>query len=135
MDFDEIHEPVIVELKGGDKLNAPKVQVYKPHITRKNISIYEYAGLLTKLAKYLAGIPDINNYVDEPYINSIINPTELAFTLLENHKFDAILDRGYEKVSYSQLTVNENWKDMLREYFKDKNTAIKNEIIIPFGLE
>lgn len=141
MDFTEnvIIEQIIDNNKpgisGGDNTSTPTVTIHKPYITRKTMSRYEYAGLITQLAKYLAGIPDISKYLDEPYVNSLINPSELAFTLLENGKFDAIIDRGYELVNYSQLIVNQNWKDQLREYFKNKNIAVHNEIITQFGLD
>lgn len=142
MDFrssTNVEEPMIElvnRLQGlqGGSVETSRPQVLKPHKTRKTISQFEYSGIITKLAKYLAGIPDISKYVDQPYVNSVINPCELAFKLLDDGKFDAVIDRGYEKVNYSQLIINEKWRNSIKEYFLAQQKHLYEEVVVPFGL-
>lgn len=91
--------------------------------------MFEYVGVITKLAKYLSNIPDIEKYVSDVEVNQLINPAELAFNLLNEGKFDAVLDRGYEKVSFSKLKVKPQWKDMITNYFKTHHDSITNEVL------
>ena len=105
------------------------METYYPKITRDTLSVFEYVGVITKLAKYLSNIPDIEKYVSDVEVNQLINPAELAFNLLNEGKFDAVLDRGYEKVSFSKLKVKPQWKDMITNYFKTHHDSITNEVL------
>lgn len=109
--------------------NASEIDIYKPKLTRDIMSVYEYAGTITKLAKYLNGLPSLEKYVSDVEIHQLINPAELAFNLLNEGKFDAILDRGYERVSFSALKINPRWKATVSNYFKAQHDAITNEIV------
>lgn len=120
-----------------DNVNiAPQasIQIYHPHITRDIISVFEYANVVTKLAKHLQSLPSLEQYIPNVDTNQIIDPTELAFNLLEEGKWDAIIDRGYEKVTYSTLRVRQQWKDMLRNYFDQRRVTIENELLRPLKL-
>ncbi len=111
-----------------------EVEKYYPKITRETLSIYEYAGVLTKLSRYLDSLNDIGKYIDEIEVNQIISPAELAFNLINDGKFDAILDRRYEKVTFSVMKVKQEWKDRLRRYYDTQHEAVRNEILAPYEL-
>ena len=110
------------------------VEVYYPKITRETLSIYEYVGVITKLAKYLNSLTDLNKYLLDVEVNQVINPAELAFNLLNDGKFDAIIDRGYELVTFSVLKVKKQWKDTISNYFKNQHDVIEREILTPLNL-
>ena len=82
-----------------------EVEVYYPRMTRNTLSIFEYVGVITKLAKYLNSLTNLDKYLSDIEVNQIINPAELAFNLLNDGKFDAVIDRGYELVTFSTLKV------------------------------
>lgn len=110
------------------------IETYSPNITRETLSLYEYVSVITKLAKYLNTLTNLDKYVDDVEVNQIINPAELAFNLLNDNKFDAIIDRGYEKVTFSKLKIKQQWKDTISNYFKSQHDAIENEILKPLNL-
>ncbi|GHU24869.1 hypothetical protein FACS189472_17940 [Alphaproteobacteria bacterium] len=82
-----------------------EIEVYHPKITRPTISKYEYVRVITALAKYLFSLSDLSSFVKDKTINTVINQTELAYQLLKDGKFDAVIDRGCEKVTLSVLEV------------------------------
>ena len=108
---------------------SPEMEIYHPKITRDILSKFEYVGVITKLAKYLAGLPSVEKFTSNVEINQLMNPAELAFELLNEGKYDAILDRGYEKVSFSTLKAKKQWKDTILNYFKTHHNSITNEVI------
>ena len=110
------------------------IETYSPNITRETLSLYEYVSVITKLAKYLNTLTNLDKYVDDVEVNQIINPAELAFNLLNDNKFDAIIDRGYEKVTFSKLKIKQQWKDTISNYFESQHDAIENEILKPLNL-
>ena len=110
------------------------VEIYYPKMTRETLSIYEYVGVITKLAKYLNSLTNLDKYLPDIEVNQIINPSELAFNLLNDGKFDAIIDRGYERVTFSVLKVKKQWKDTISNYFKNQHDTIENEILSPLDL-
>ena len=111
-----------------------EVEVYEPRITRETLSIYEYVAVITKLAKYLFSLMDIDKYIDEVELNQVVNPSELAFNLLNDGKFDAVIDRGYEKVTFSKLKVREQWKETIRNYFNYRHQVMEEEVLKPLNL-
>lgn len=108
---------------------SPEMKVYYPKMTRNTLSVFEYAGVITKLAKYLAGLPSLEKFTDEVEMNQLINPAEMAFKLLDEGKVDAILNRGYELVTFSTLKVKKQWKNMIINYFKGHHESITNEVL------
>lgn len=110
------------------------VEVYYPKITRETLSIYEYVGVITKLAKYLNSLTNLDKYLSDIEVNQVINPSELAFNLLNDGKFDAVIDRGYELVTFSVLKIKKQWKDTISNYFKNQHDAIEKEILEPLEL-
>lgn len=134
---------IIVPRLSGGAVNRKEItredtnvtmEVYEPHITRETLSIYEYVAVITKLAKYLFSLMDIDKYIDEVELNQVVNPSELAFNLLNDGKFDAVIDRGYEKVTFSKLKVREQWKETIRNYFNYRHQVMEEEVLKPLNL-
>jgi hypothetical protein len=98
-------------------------------LTRSLMSKFEFVSTITTLAKYLFTIHDIHKYIADEEVNSILNPCELAYRLLNEGKFDAILDRGVERVHFSTLSRNPQWDTIVEAYFKRHNNAIQSEIV------
>ena len=118
-----------------ENLTSDKViEVYEPKITRPIMSIYEYSETHTLLADYLESQKSIRNFTNDIEIKSTVNPSELAFYLLLEGKWDAIIDRGYEKVSYSKLVYNPQWKKTCEHYFKEQHIAQQKELFEPLQL-
>ena len=115
--------------------NDKQVEIYEPHITRPILSIYEYVGVHTMLAKYIDAQSSIKQFIDDVEVNFTINTAELAFHLLKEGKWDAVIDRGYEKVTYSKLKHNKQWEDIIDRYFKQQREVYKNELFAPLGLK
>lgn len=105
-----------------------EIETYEPRITRKQLSVYEYCRVITDLANYLYNTDNIDKYIDTIEIHNIVDPCSLAFKLLESGKFDAIIDRGYERVTYSKCTFNNIYLDLVRSYIEQQENNILNEI-------
>jgi hypothetical protein len=110
------------------------MRVYKPRLTRNTISLFEYVAVITKLAKYINSLSSLPAVIedflsDNLSINNIINPSELAWILLRNGVYNPIFDRGYEKVSFSELTVNPTWDNLIRMYFDTQHESIAKELL------
>lgn len=117
-----------------NSVQSANVEVYYPKMTRETLSIYEYVGVITKLAKYLNSLTNLDKYLPDIEVNQIINPSELAFNLLNDGKFDAVIDRGYELVTFSVLKIKKQWKDTISNYFKNQHDTIEKEILGPLEL-
>ncbi len=97
-----------------------EIQTYEPIKTSKYISIYEYAKILTDLALYLHESKSVSKYIDELEVNTIIDPSRLAFKLLNEGVFDAVIDRGYEKVSFSKLKINPDYVKRVERFLNEQ---------------
>lgn len=98
-------------------------------ITRPKMSIYEYSNTLTSLADKIFYSDDLATYTNDETINNLINPSELAFRLFENHIYDAYLLRDNEKVLFSDLYINPNYKNLLDRYFKKQSKVVDDLIV------
>ena len=100
------------------------IEKYYPKLTSPTISRFEFCHVITQLAKYLESLNDLSKYVDlEDSENEklvFINPAEQAFKLLMNHKFDAVLQRRGEKVSFSVLEIDPQDIDLIEWDFKQQ---------------
>jgi len=114
--------------------NNTVVEEYEPKITRPTISIYEYAEIHTMLADFIEPHTSIKDFTDEVEIKGTVNPAELAFYLLKEGKWNAVINRGYEKVSFSKLKINKQWSDTIENYFKEQHETHKRELFEPLGL-
>ena len=123
---DIVKQSRVKEIINNRQQSIDKIPKLKPVKTRKNISKYEFAAVITKLALYLNSIPSLEDYVDVVSYNGFINPSELAYNLLMKGVFDAIVNRlDYEDVSFSQLKINPQWCALLESYFKRNHEALK----------
>ena len=100
-----------------------------PKITRPKLSIYEYSGIITQVAEYLMSIKDLDKFLEEPQINNIIDPCQLAFELLKNNKIEVQIDRGYETVLFSQCKQDEMIINEIENYLKTRNQDRKKYLI------
>lgn len=101
-----------------------------PVITRRKLSIYEYAGMLTQLSEYFMNLKDLDKYIDEPQINNIIDPCKLAFELLIQGKIDIQIERlGYETVLFSQCQRDEMIEKEIINYLNSRDKE-RNETFI-----
>ena len=115
-----------IEMVSPDSVVVTKIKQLKPVISRPNMSKYEFAGTITKLALYLETLPSLGDYIDEVQINGFINASELAYKLLRSNKFDAYLNRlGYEVVSYSALRINPLWFKLMDNYYARSHAALE----------
>lgn len=99
---------------------------YEPVITRKNISIFELVRVITDLANYLYELKDINKYIDDLELDEIVDPVNLAFLLLQSGKFDAIINRGCEYVTYSKLKKNKTTLMLIEDYLNNQHEEYNN---------
>lgn len=102
-----------------------------PKFTRPILSIYEYACILTTLAKYLDNQTELTEYLPpSTELQDFINPSFLAFELLERGKVNAILTRnGEEQFSLQELYIKPEWKNMIRDYISTKRELMKKELL------
>ena len=114
--------------------NDATVEIYKPKLTRPIMSIYEYAEVNTMLAEYLEAQKSVRQFTNDIEVKSTINPAELAFYSLLENKWNAVLNRGYELVSYSELKYNPQWRDTIANYFKAQHQAQRDELFGPLNL-
>lgn len=114
-------------ITGGEvKTNIKK---YKPVITSPYISIYEYAKLLTELSLLLFNQKSLSKYIDNIEVKNIIDTNKIAYELLKNGTFDAIIDRGYEKVNFSELKVNPLWNNMIEQFLKEQEENVNKSFL------
>lgn len=106
--------------------NKETIRKYKPIITSKYISIYEYARLLTELSLLLFNQKSLSKYINTIEVKNIIDTNKIAYELLKNKVFDAVIDRGYEKVNFSELIVNPIWDNMIEQFLNEQEETINN---------
>ena len=110
------------------------IEEYSPIKTSKYISIYEYAKLLTDLSLFLYNSPSISKYVDEVEIKTMVDTNKLAYQLLKKGVFDAVIDRGYEKVTFSKLKINPLYDDMIEKFLKEMDKNVNDTFLKVIGL-
>lgn len=101
-----------------------KVIKHYPKITSSYISIYEYARILSDLSQILYSKPSLSKYLGTVEVNTMIDTNRLAYELLKNNVFDAVIDRGYETVTFSCLKINPIYNSMIEDFLneQDQNT-------------
>ena len=92
------------------------IEKFKPKITRDICSVFEFVRVVTDLANHLYTLPSIEKYIDGIEIKNIVEPCDLAYKLLRNGRFNAILDRGTERVTFSELHVDPFTYDLVESY-------------------
>ena len=117
----------ITDIKGGNV--KEHIKKYKPIITSKYISIYEYTRLLTELSLLLFNKKSLSKYINTIEVKNIIDTNKIAYELLKHGVFDAVIDRGYEKVNFSELIVNPLWDDMIEQFLSEQEETINNSFL------
>jgi hypothetical protein len=92
------------------------IEKFKPKITRDICSVFEFVRVVTDLANHLYTLPSIEKYIDGIEIKNIVEPCDLAYKLLRNGRFNAILDRGTERVTFSELHVDPFTYELVESY-------------------
>ena len=96
------------------------IEKFKPKLTRDICSVFEFVRVVTDLANHLYTLPSIEKYIDGIEIKNIIEPCDLAYKLLRNGRFNAILDRGTEKVTFSELHVDPFTYELVESYLNQQ---------------
>ena len=109
--------------------NEVTIEKFKPRLTRDICSVYEFVRIITDLANHLYSLPSIEKYVDGFEVHNIIEPCDLAYKLLRNGRFDAILDRGTEKVTFSELTIDPFTYELVEEYLAQQQNNRKSAFL------
>ena len=113
-------------LSGGATKELKKK--YYPVKTGNIISRFELCRVITKLAKYLDSLADLSSLFtnDEQSKELLVmpNPTELAWRLLKEGKFDPIICRRGEKVSFSVLEIDPEIVDMIEHDFEQQRAEV-----------
>ena len=122
----------IEDITGGninDVSTKENIKKYKPVITSKYISIYEYTRLLTELSLLLFNKKSLSKYINTIEVKNIIDTNKIAYDLLKHGVFDAVIDRGYEKVNFSELIVNPLWDNMIEQFLSEQEETINNSFL------
>ena len=100
------------------------IEEYEPIKTSKYISIYEYVKLLTDLSLFLYESKSVSKYIEQLEVNNLIEPNKLAYELLKNGTFDAVIDRGYEKVTFSKLKINPIYNSLIEQFLDEQEANV-----------
>lgn len=96
------------------------IEKFKPRLTRDICSVFEFVRIVTDLANHLYNLPSIEKYINGIEIKNIVEPCDLAYKLLRNGRFNAILDRGTEKVTFSELHVDPFTYELVETYLNQQ---------------
>lgn len=100
-----------------------------PKYSSNQISRFEFCHVVTQLAKYIESLTDLSKYLDsddDKDLLTLINPAEQAYHLLKKHKFDAILQRRNERVSFSVLEIDPQDIDIVEWDFEQQREMQKS---------
>ena len=110
------------------------VEKFKPKLTRDICSVFEVVRVITDLANHLYTLPSIEKYIDGIEIKNIIEPCDLAYKLLRNGRFNAILDRGTEKVTFSELHVDPFTYELVESYLNQQEDIRRKSFLEKLNL-
>lgn len=105
------------------------IDKFKPRLTRDICSVFEFVRVVTDLANHLYNLPSIEKYIDGIEIKNIVEPCDLAYKLLRNGRFNAILDRGTEKVTFSELYVDPFTYDLVESYLAQQEEVRRHSFL------
>ena len=111
---DKLMNPEITggkELENKDSKTSSRVdsriETFEAKVTRPILSKFEYVGCITSLANYLKNLKSISKYTEAVDCCILVNPSELAFRLLDQGKMDVVIIRNRnERVTFSKLHQN-----------------------------
>ena len=128
--YDILSEEDDEPMEGGtvkiDKYDS--VEKFYPKYSSNLLSRFELCHVITQLAKYIESLTDLSKYMDTEdtkELLTLINPAEQAFRLLMKHKFDPVLKRRNEKVSFSTLELNPQDLDLIEWDFQQQREEQK----------
>ena len=110
------------------------IEKFKPKVTRDICSVFEFVRVVTDLANHLYTLPSIEKYIDGIEIKNIVEPCDLAYKLLRNGRFNAILDRGTEKVTFSELHVDPFTYELIETYLNQQEETRHKSFLEKLGL-
>lgn len=110
------------------------IEKFKPKITRDICSVFEFVRVVTDLANHLYTLPSIEKYIDGIEIKNIVEPCDLAYKLLRNGRFNAILDRGTERVTFSELHVDPFTYELVESYLAQQEDTRHKSFLEKLGL-
>jgi hypothetical protein len=110
------------------------VEKFKPKLTRDICSVFEFVRVITDLANHLYTLPSIEKYIDGIEIKNIIEPCDLAYKLLRKGRFNAILDRGTEKVTFSELHVDPFTYELVESYLNQQEYVRRKSFLEKLAL-
>ena len=110
------------------------IEKFKPKITRDICSVFEFVRVVTDLANHLYTLPSIEKYIDGIEIKNIVEPCDLAYKLLRNGRFNAILDRGTERVTFSELHVDPFTYELVESYLAQQEDTRHRSFLEKLGL-
>lgn len=105
------------------------IEKFKPKLTRDICSVFEFVRIVTDLANHLYTLPSIEKYIDGIEIKNIVEPCDLAYKLLRNGRFNAILDRGTEKVTFSELHVDPFIYELVESYLNQQEDVRRKSFL------
>lgn len=103
-------------------------------ITRPILSVYELSNCITSLAKSIYEDKSVKNYIDIDDVNDFLNPSHIAFEMLNNKIYDSYINRYSEIVKYSDLYIDPIYVDLIENYFKKQKNITSNLILKSLNL-
>lgn len=138
---DKLMNPEITggkELENKDSKTSSRVdshiETFEAKVTRPILSKFEYVGCITSLANYLKNLKSISKYTEAVDCCILVNPSELAFRLLDQGKMDVVIIRNRnERVTFSKLHQNPLWREEVNNFFIEKNKSMETEFYKPIS--
>lgn len=126
------------ELENKDSKTSSRVdsriETFEAKVTRPILSKFEYVGCITSLANYLKNLKSISKYTEAVDCCILVNPSELAFRLLDQGKMDVVIIRNRsERVTFSKLHQNPLWREEVNNFFISKNKSMETEFYNPIS--
>ena len=115
------------EEMGDDKVKTV-IEKTKPLYRRPMCSKYEYARILTILAKAIFNSNNLKDFIDEDEVTSMVDYIDLAYKLIKSGKWDAQLNNGYDVANLSELKINPIWEKQIEIYLKEHHESMNREL-------
>ena len=115
------------EEMGDDKVKTV-IEKTKPLYRRPMCSKYEYARILTVLAKAIFNSNNLKDFIDEDEVTSMVDYIDLAYKLIKSGKWDAQLNNGYDVANLSELKINPIWEKQIEIYLKEHHESMNREL-------
>lgn len=134
---DKLMNPEITggkELENKNSKTSSQIETFEAKVTRPILSKFEYVGCITSLANYLKNLKSISKYTEAVDCCILVNPSELAFRLLDQGKMDVVIIRNRnERVTFSKLHQNPLWREEVNNFFIEKNKSMETEFYKPIS--